>query len=105
MQQNESERLASLEQYRLREKARAVELLKAFFLNIPECNVWLFGSIIRPFNFTSNSDIDIAVKAYKGSRLDLFGELEKLLNRNIDLVILEKSSISEEIELYGEHIV
>jgi len=105
LKKNEAERIALLEQQRLLEKARAVEILKAFFLNIPDCKVWLFGSIIRQFDFASNSDIDIAVAAYKGSRLDLFGELEKLMNRNIDLVILEKSTIREEIELQGEQIV
>lgn len=105
IQKLESERLEKLEHLRLSEKTRAIALLKTYFLSFPDCKVWLFGSIIRPNSFSSVSDIDIAVKAYQGSRLDLYGDLEKLLLHKIDLVILEKSNISEEIMQHGEQII
>jgi len=105
LSRKEAERKTFLEKMRLQTKAAVILKLQAYFRKLSGCNVWLFGSIMHPYAFTSQSDIDIAVSGFPGSRLDLFPELEQLLQRQIDLVMMEKSQIREIIEEFGEKIV
>jgi predicted nucleotidyltransferase len=90
---------------RLKTKKEVKQLLQEFFIKHPDCEVWLFGSLIQPFSFSFGSDVDIAVKGFQGSRLDLYSDLEAFMPLPFDLVILERSAISEEIMLRGEKIV
>ncbi len=101
----ETEKKVYLEKVRLQTRAAVTLKLQTFFRAIPGCSVWLFGSILHPYAFSASSDIDIAVEGYVGSRLDLFPELERLLQMKIDLVIMEKSQIREMIEEFGEKIL
>lgn len=89
------------EQFRLETLTKTIADLKAAFRGMPDVNVYLFGSITEPYGFTKYSDIDIAVGNYQGSRLDLFCQIEMMLNFKIDLVILEKCSFREDIIKQG----
>jgi len=92
------------EQLRLKVRKDMIDLLRDFFSRYPSCEVWIFGSVIRPFSFSGRSDIDIAVKGFPGSRLDLYLDLEALLPLPFDLIMMEQSNISGEIMNYGEKI-
>jgi len=84
------------EKKRLAELQRTTELLRPFFANI-NCQVYIFGSLIHEGTFTQNSDIDIAIANCSQNRIDLYCELSDLLQRRIDLVILERSNIKDYI--------
>ncbi len=88
---------AENEQLRISELNNCISVLKTFFADKPGVNVLLFGSITQEFQFTPDSDIDIAVENFTGSRLDLYLDLEKLFRRKIDLIILEKIPFRNEI--------
>lgn len=61
--------------------------------NYPEIRrVYLLGSILREGLFSSLSDIDIAVEGIDSKNfLALFGDLEKLTGRPLDIITLEKT--------------
>jgi len=61
--------------------------------NYPEIKrVYLLGSILREGLFSSLSDIDIAVEGIDSKNfLALFGDLEKLTGRPLDIITLEKT--------------
>ena len=51
--------------------------------------VYLVGSIIRPFAFSSRSDVDIVLKNYEGDRFDLWTRLEKKVSRSVEIILFE----------------
>ncbi len=85
------------EQLRISELKNCISVLKKFLYNKPNINLYLFGSITQANQFTQNSDVDIAIGNFNGSRLDIYLELEELFNRKIDLILLEKCSFGDEI--------
>ena len=67
------------------------QTIKEYFKNQPVDKAWVFGSFSRGEE-RAESDVDIMVSLIPGTRLGLrfFAmnlELEKLLNRRVDLVI------------------
>ena len=56
---------------------------------------WFFGSITRPEEFRSDSDVDVLVRFEKGARwrlydvLEMQEELEGVFGRKVDLVELD----------------
>ncbi len=80
--------------------AQIEERLKKFFEVEPHglVSVYLFGSVARG-TATSRSDVDVAVlfpqsppKTYDGLPLRLEGELEKLLGRTVQVVVLNHAA-------------
>jgi predicted nucleotidyltransferase len=93
--------LTECEQMRIFELNNAIAILKNYFSDKPETNVWLFGSITQANQFAPNSDIDIAVENAKVDRTELYLELENIFDRQIDLIYLEKISFRHEIVTEG----
>lgn len=68
------------------------KIIANYFKTQPVLKAWLFGSFARGEE-TSNSDVDILVEFDKNARVSLMKhagmivELEKMLNRPIDLVV------------------
>jgi predicted nucleotidyltransferase len=77
------------------------DTLKKVFKKYPECKVYLTGSIVRPGLFSDGSDIDIAVENFRGNRLDLFMELSELMDKPVDLIIMERCHFSQQIRDNG----
>ena len=92
-QQNETLRRDTLE------KAKAV--IGTFFAGYPGTVVYLTGSVVKPGAFSADSDIDIAVEGFPGSRLDLYASLSVLFEQPIDIIILEKCHFAEHIRRNG----
>ena len=67
--------------------------------------VYLVGSIIKPYMFHSHSDIDIVVKNFRGDRFDLWTELEGLFERNVEIILFEKCHFQEFVEKEGYKVI
>ena len=64
--------------------------------------VYLFGSIVLEGRFRQNSDIDIAVLGLK--KFDYYkfiGEISDLLNKRVDVVLLEECHFAQFIKEKG----
>jgi predicted nucleotidyltransferase len=79
--------------------------LKQYFKNKKVKKVYLFGSILKRNRFHPFSDLDIGVEGLKGNSLQVGVELEKVLKREVDLILLEKCCFKTEIERYGARIL
>ncbi len=91
------------ERERLRlERLQEVEtLLKRYFSDFPTTKVYLFGSVLMPGRFTSDSDIDIAVENHPADRLDLYSALSSLLPYPVDVVVMEQCHFASAIRQNG----
>ncbi len=66
-----------------------------------EC--YLFGSILLPGRFGPDSDVDIAVGGLaKHDLYRLIGEVSSILERDVDVVVLEESRFPESIRQKGK---
>ena len=64
--------------------------------------VYLFGSIVIEGRFRRNSDIDVAVSGLKKSDYyELIGEISDLLNKRVDVVLLEECHLAPFIKEKG----
>lgn len=57
--------------------------------------VYLIGSILKPFGFSSHSDVDIVLKNYKEDRFDFWAKLERKLSRKVQIILFEACSFQE----------
>ncbi len=66
--------------------------------------VWVFGSVLHAGRFREYSDIDIAVADLPAGRSEawLQGELELLLERQVDVLNLNETGLRTKIEQTGE---
>jgi predicted nucleotidyltransferase len=94
--------ILEMEEMRKYELEYAKDCLRKYFEGIEGCKVYLFGSILRPGKFHQKSDIDIAVKDFKGSRLELYTDISVFFNHEIDVVLMEDCSFADEIIKTGE---
>lgn len=67
--------------------------------------VYLIGSILKPFGFSSRSDIDIVLKNYKEDRFDFWAKLERKLGREVEIILFETSPFQEFVLKEGFKIV
>jgi predicted nucleotidyltransferase len=67
--------------------------------------VYVVGSVLRAYHFNTTSDIDIVVRNFKGDRFQLWAELEKLLQRNVEIIQFETCHFKEFVEKEGLKIV
>ncbi len=95
------------EKYAKREERRKLLLdevfhkLIDFFKDRDVKSVYLFGSLLREGGFYEFSDIDIAVERIKDDYFEVALEIEHLLDRDVDLVELEKCRFRDFITKYG----
>lgn len=57
--------------------------------------VYLIGSILKPFNFSSRSDVNIVLKNYKEDRFDFWVKLERKLDREVEIILFETCRFQE----------
>lgn len=93
-----------------REKARrealgrCLTLLEQYFKNKKVEKVYLTGSIILEGKFYAFSDVDIAVEGLREQYLKTLSDLEGLVEREVDLIELEKCPFREQVEKSGKRI-
>lgn len=84
---------------------RCITSLKDFFKQKRIKKVYLAGSILRESRFYSFSDVDIAVEGLGEDYLQLGCALEHLLDRDVDLIELERCPFRDSIEKRGLRIL
>ncbi len=57
--------------------------------------IYLVGSILRPFSFSVHSDIDVVMKNYKGDRFDFWTKLEGQIGRTVEIIPFETCPFQE----------
>ncbi|MBI2743575.1 MAG: nucleotidyltransferase domain-containing protein [Chlamydiales bacterium] len=67
--------------------------------------VYLIGSILKPFGFSSRSDVDIVLKNYKDDRFDFWAKLERKLGRKVEIILFETCSFQEFVLKGGFKVV
>lgn len=112
---DEKEAKKFLANYESQEKnARELERQKILKLTIEvlkkeltghSVEVYLVGSLLRPFDFSRVSDIDIVVKNYVGDRFSLWANLEKKLGRNVEIIPFETCSFQDLVMTQGLKIL
>lgn len=99
------------EKYAKREKKRRKyldflkEKLTSYFKNIPVKEVYLVGSIVQEGDFYDVSDVDVAVEGLKEDYLKVYGDLEEIIERGVDLIELEKCKFSHILKRTGVRIL
>ena len=83
---------------------RVVACLQKRFQNTT-VEVYLVGSVIRPFAFTAHSDIDIVLKNYQGDRFALWAELEKEIEQVVEVILFEGCHFQEFVVKEGLKVV
>lgn len=68
--------------------AKVISVLKTEFQG-SAVEVFLVGSITRPYSFSPHSDIDIVLKNFKGDRFDLWAKLDRQFDRNVEIILFE----------------
>lgn len=67
--------------------------------------VYLIGSILKPFGFSSRSDVDIVLKNYKEDRFDFWAKLERNLSRKVEIILFETCPFQEFVLKEGFKII
>lgn len=83
---------------------KVITLLKAEFKNSP-VEVYLVGSVLRPFSFSSRSDIDIVLKNYTGDRFEFWASFENKIGRSIEIISFETCKFQEFVLSEGLKVV
>lgn len=73
---------------------KIIQILKEELQGSP-VEVFLVGSIVRPFSFSEHSDVDIVLKNFKGDRFDFWTKIEGKISRSIEIILFEKCHFQE----------
>lgn len=66
--------------------------------------VYLVGSILQPFQFSTHSDVDIVLKNYQGDRFNFWIKLEKEIGRRVEIIPFETCRFQEFVLKNGYNI-
>lgn len=83
---------------------RTLSFLKKYFSE-QNVEVFLVGSITVPGKFTPSSDIDIVLKHFYGDRFEIWGELERALQREVEIILYENCGLKEFVEKEGLRVI
>jgi hypothetical protein len=67
--------------------------------------VYLVGSILRPFSFSSSSDVDVVLKGYKEDRFDFWTKLEGEIGRKVEIILFETCRFQEFVLKEGFRVI
>lgn len=104
LEKKESEEKEKREQDRILVLSRAIDALKKLFFHT-DVEVYLVGSVTRPYMFHSQSDVDIVLKNFKGDRFDVWAELEKIIERNVEVIVFENCHFQEYVIKSGYKVI
>ncbi|GBC97154.1 hypothetical protein HRbin16_02974 [bacterium HR16] len=99
------ERAARRERERNIVLSRVVDALRQYFAGKRVKAVYLTGSLLREGRFHPFSDIDVAVEGLEEDYLRTLTELEGVVQRQVDLIELEKCSFRQQILERGLRIL
>ena len=91
------------EALRLKVLGRLDQALSALVEKYQWTECYLFGSVVSPGRFGPESDVDIAVGGLAKQDFYRFvGDISSVLERDVDVVVLEESRIAETIRRRGK---
>jgi len=93
------------EQDRLRLLGRAEAMLPVYFSGKRVKAVYLTGSLLREGQFRAFSDVDIAVEGLEENYFEVLVQLEDLLDRQVDLIELERCRLAAAIRQHSRRLV
>jgi predicted nucleotidyltransferase len=67
--------------------------------------VYLVGSVLRPYEFSSRSDVDVVIKQFHGDRFALWTKLEKQIGRSVEIIPFETCTFQEFVAKEGLKIL
>jgi predicted nucleotidyltransferase len=83
---------------------KVVSFLKKEFKD-NSVKVYLVGSIIRPFQFEYDSDVDIVLENFSGDRFELWAKIERSIGRNVEIIPFEMCHFQEFVLKEGLRVV
>ncbi len=83
----------------------AREVVKNYFADKKVSHVYLAGSLLYTNKFRQHSDIDIAVEGLQDDFFKIKSELEGLLDRDVEIIELEKCRFARSIRERGERVL
>jgi predicted nucleotidyltransferase len=104
LERREQDEKEKREQERLAMFSRATEALKSIPFD-PQVEVYLVGSITRPYQFHPHSDVDVVVRNFQGDRFDLWTQLEELIKRNVEIIIFENCHFQDFVLKMGYKVL
>lgn len=102
--QKENQAKEAREEVRKKILHKTIHVLKEKFANT-SVEVYVVGSLIRPYAFTERSDVDIVVKNYQGDRFTLWGELENQIGRTVEIILFEACPFQEFVLKEGHKVI
>lgn len=81
-----------------------IDSLKKLFSHT-DVEVYLVGSIIKPYMFRPDSDIDIVLKNFQGDRFDVWTKMESLVKKNIEVILFEHCPFQEHVIKNGYKVL
>ncbi len=84
---------------------KTARTLKAYFKNKKVKRVFLVGSILDEGGFYPFSDIDVAADGFKEDYWKTLSDLESILERNVDLIEMEKCRFKDSLIKRGFRIL
>lgn len=63
--------------------------------------VYLVESLLGPYSFTANLDVDMVLKSYKGHRFELSAKLKSQIGRKVEIIPYEKIQFQEFVLIHG----
>jgi predicted nucleotidyltransferase len=81
-----------------------VDSLKKIFSST-DVEVYLVGSLIKPYMFHPGSDVDVVLRNFKGDRFDIWTQLEGMTKRNVEVIIFENCHFQDYVVQSGYKVL
>lgn len=104
LSQRQDEEKEKLELERQHIFKQAVSFLTAEFKG-SDVEVYLIGSVIQPYRFTTSSDVDIVLKNFTGDRFDIWPRCEEMIGREVEVIQFEKCTFQDFVINHGYKVI
>ena len=102
----ERQKLNNLEKTRQEILRHCIAELKKYFKTVQVKSLYITGSLITPYRFSTHSDIDIAAEGFPPDKYFLaIAELEEILSRKVEIIELENCRFAQKIIDTGLKII
>lgn len=104
LQGRESQAKEAREQQRKVAFDLTVNSLKTLFADTG-VEVYLVGSITQPYMFHAGSDVDIVLKNFQGDRFEIWARLDRMLNRDVEVILFEHCHFQDHVLKHGYKVL
>ena len=105
-QEIEQQKINDLEKQRQDILKRCIVEIREYFMPLDVTSLYITGSLIIPYRFSSRSDIDIAVEGLPPEiYFSAIFELGEILSRTVEIIELENCRFADKIREDGLKII